>query len=128
MASTLLTLTKIAIQALYTMYGEVYKCHWMICVTTPWPMVLPPSRRVNRWPVSSGISFLRVRVSSVSSPGITISTPAKGRERGEMERREEGGECTWSRLLCQGARDSTAVAPPSGRVMDELTLAVRVNS
>ena len=49
--------------------------HSRILVTTPVPIVFPPSLRVNRWLTSRGMSCLRVRVNSVSSPGITISFP-----------------------------------------------------
>ena len=50
---------------------------------TPVPTVLLPSLRVNLWFTSRGMSFLRVSVRGVSSPGITISlsvTQEKGRK------------------------------------------------
>lgn len=53
--------------------------HWsssvvvIISVTSPVPMVLFPSLRVNLWPFSRTIGWRRVSVNEVSSPGITIS-------------------------------------------------------
>ena len=66
----------------------------MMLVTTPIPTVLPHSLSVKRWPSSRGISLIRVRVRSVSSPGITISFPSgswgggrKGRQQGNEDSR-----------------------------------------
>ena len=66
--------------------------------TTPVPTVLLPSLRENRWPSSRGMSLLRVRVSSVLSPGITISFPSGswgGRRRGKTQ----GGERERSKVV-----------------------------
>ena len=60
---------------------------------TPVPTVLCPSLSVNLWFISRGMSFLRVSVRAVSSPGITISLSVT------QEEEEEGKECTMSEVL-----------------------------
>ena len=52
---------------------DFYIFYLSISVMTPVPTVLLPSLRVNLWFTSRGMSFLRVSVRGVSSPGITIS-------------------------------------------------------
>ena len=53
---------------------------------TPVPTVLLPSLSVNLWLTSRGISFLRVSVRGVSSPGITISLSVMQEEEEEDEK------------------------------------------
>lgn len=44
--------------------------------TTPAPTVRPPSRIVNRWPMSIAIGAISFTPSAMLSPGITISVPS----------------------------------------------------
>ena len=51
-------------------------CYAITLVTTPAPTVLPPSRIANRRPSSIAIGEINSATILISSPGITISTPA----------------------------------------------------
>ena len=55
---------------------------------TPVPTVLLPSLSVNLWLTSRGISFLRVSVRGVSSPGITISLSVMQEEEEEEDEKK----------------------------------------
>ena len=70
--------------------GIDFYIYLSISVMTPVPTVLLPSLRVNLWFTSRGISFLRVSVRGVSSPGITISLSVT---------QEEGGKNRHERLM-----------------------------
>jgi len=48
----------------------------MTSVTRPAPMVRPPSRIANRWPLSMATAEMTFTSTETLSPGITISTPA----------------------------------------------------
>ena len=69
---------------------DFYIFYLSISVMTPVPTVLLPSLRVNLWFTSRGMSFLRVSVRGVSSPGITISLSVT---------QEEGGKDRHERLM-----------------------------
>lgn len=57
----------------------------MICVMIAVPTVLPPSRTVNRWPLSTARGWRSSHLSSTLSPGMTIllslSSVASGQKR-----------------------------------------------
>lgn len=44
----------------------------MICVMMAVPTVLPPSRTVNRWPLSTASGWRSSHLNSTLSPGMTI--------------------------------------------------------
>ena len=57
-------------------YGEEKELHSRIAVTTPAPIVLPPSRTANLRPTSRATGSCSDAVTVVLSPGMIISTPS----------------------------------------------------
>jgi len=49
--------------------------YFLIAVTRPAPIVLPPSRIANRSPFSTAVGLFKTIETARLSPGITISTP-----------------------------------------------------